>query len=252
MLKVKDLTIAYGSRTVLNNLNLELTTRGVYGLAAPNGTGKTTLLRCIGGVNPKAFKHVTVSLGNHSDLVANPTQKKLFHQCIFYYESEGMLFPSLTVRDHLNFISGVYQNSQDVQAILDELDMNHFAHMKVRELSLGMRQLCILAMALTSNAPFLVLDEPTNGLDPFNTQIILDVIKRYAQKDKTVLYSTHNLEHLQQTADYVLMFQDGALVWVDPQKEQVADAFERLYRYDGAANYLQSSRASAQTSPGTR
>lgn len=229
MLSVNQLTISYGDNTVLNSLDLTLDQPGVYGLAAPNGTGKTTLLRCIGGVDKRGFKHVSTMPGKHASQPLSPSNKKAYHQQIFYYESEGMLYPSLTVWDHLKLIERLYPNSQQASRIAATLGVDAFQNKKIKELSLGMRQVTILAMALISNAPYIILDEPTNGLDPFNTDLILSEIRRYAESDKTVLFSTHHLDYLQQIADQVLMFENGKLVWVDPARESVTEAFYRLY-----------------------
>ncbi len=112
----------------------------------------------------RAYKNIYLIPNAHGAKRIYPSNKIEYHKQLFYFESEGMLFPNLTVIDHLKFISDIFETKDNYVKITNALDMNYFLK-RIKELSLGMRQQLIIAMAISSNAKYIILDEPNNGLD---------------------------------------------------------------------------------------
>ncbi len=229
MLVVDNLTIKYKNHIVLNELSLNIKTPGIYALCAPNGYGKTTLLRAIGGMDLRAYKNIYLIPNAHSAKRIYPSNKIEYHKQLFYFESEGMLFPNLTVIDHLKFISDIFETKDNYVKITNALDMNYFLHKRIKELSLGMRQQLIIAMAISSNAKYIILDEPNNGLDILRGSLVNTLIKSYTQKDKLVFYSSHNLNQVADNAHQIFFLQEGKIQKYEKPARNLKNEFLNTY-----------------------
>ena len=184
MIEINNLTKRYYSLTALNNVSLRIPRGEVLGLLGPNGAGKTTLLKLIAGL-----------IRQDSGRIRPETAE----WPLIGFKPERLLFPNqLSVRDYLTMVAGVSDISrpQTRQVVMDSLarvGLLDAANKRIRNCSKGMRQRLGLAQVLIGDPPLLLLDEPSNGLDPQGQSEIHDVIRQLQADGKTIVMSSHQL-----------------------------------------------------------
>jgi len=180
----RGLTKRYGATLALDGLDLRVAAGEVYGFLGPNGSGKTTTIRCLLGLHrPTAGSATLFGVDAWHDPVAA-------HRRVAYVAGEPSLWPSLTTQETLVFLGRVHGGVDDAyRAVL--LDRFHVeADKKVRALSKGNRQKIQLLHAFSTRADLLVLDEPTSGLDPLMQEEFLDVLHEERQSGTSVFLIT--------------------------------------------------------------
>lgn len=209
MLKLKDITLSFGNHTVLDGFNYNFQNGTIYGLVAPNGTGKSTLINVILN-NLKPQKGYV----EYNELQYNneKTTVKL-HQEICAFPDQSELFSFMTGRDHLKFYANLWHNDpQKVKNIISTLKMETYIDRKVETYSLGMKQRLCFAMVVATNTSVMLLDEVMNGLDPQNVQLISQVLLNLRAQGKLIIMASHLLQNLQQYADQVLFLKNGKII----------------------------------------
>lgn len=189
-LKVKQMTYRVRGKTIFDQADMKIDAPGVYGLVAPNGYGKTTLLNLLTGLlNPQS---------GQIDLLDHPKTHQLIFDKVAYLQDNSVLYPYLTGQQHLDFLMQIHHLDQaDVEATAKRLKAADFLSKRVSSYSLGMKQRLLLVMALIVKPTLLLLDEPLNGLDPTTLRIVREVILDLEAKQQvTVLISSHNLDEL--------------------------------------------------------
>ena len=198
----------FGRRTALDGVDLEVREGEVYGLLGPNGAGKTTLISVLLGLTqPTSGRRW---LFGH-DLDEQPGEALRRVGSLI----EGPAFyPFLSGRDNLRCLGGVRRQvrSEQVVSALDLVGLGERGRDPYRSYSLGMKQRLGIALALLHDPDLLVLDEPTNALDPRGVVEVRELIKRLAGTGKTVLLCTHVLSEAQQVCDRVGILSGGRLV----------------------------------------
>jgi len=179
----------------------------VYGLLGPNGAGKSTLLKMITGIiRPTSGE---ILFNNHpwtrKDLL---TIGSLIESPPLYENLTA--FENLKVRATLMGIS-----TKRCQEVLRQMDLADTKNKKTSDFSLGMKQRLGIALALLNKPKLLVLDEPTNGLDPFGIEELRKMIKTFAASGISVIISSHVLSEIQQVADDIGILYDGSLLYQD-------------------------------------
>jgi ABC-2 type transport system ATP-binding protein len=238
-LVTEGLTKRYGSRVVVDSLSLEIPAGVVAGFIGPNGAGKTTTMAMLLGLVGPTGGSATV-LGSSID---NPAA---------YLGRVGALietpafWPGLTGIENLRVLATL--GGHDAGRILDVLDLvglNGRGGDRFGEYSLGMKQRLGIAGALLGDPELLVLDEPTNGLDPAGINEIRQFILELADGKRTVLVSSHILSELEHVADWLIVINDGALLYQGPTEEffgrvptMIALAPEHLADLDRLAELL--------------
>ena len=205
-LRAEGLSKRYGTIDALRDLDLEVAEGEVLGYLGPNGAGKTTTIRVLLGlVRPTAGRAEIFGLDCQRQAVDA-------HRRLAYVAGEASLWPSLTGAETLHLLARV-QGRVD-PAYRDELvgrfDLD--PSKKVRAYSKGNRQKLILIAALMSRADLLVLDEPTNGLDPLMEQAFRHCIHEAKERGQTVFLSSHILSEVEALCDRVGILRNGALV----------------------------------------
>lgn len=209
MLKLKDITLSFGNHIVLDDFNYNFQNGTIYGLVAPNGTGKSTLINVILN-NLKPQKGYV----EYNELQYNneKTTVKL-HQEICAFPDQSELFSFMTGRDHLKFYANLWHNDpQKVKNIISTLKMETYIDRKVETYSLGMKQRLCFAMVVATNTSVMLLDEVMNGLDPQNVQLISQVLLNLRAQGKLIIMASHLLQNLQQYADQVLFLKNGKII----------------------------------------
>jgi ABC-2 type transport system ATP-binding protein len=206
VIETRDLTKVFGRQVrAVDHLNLSVQRGEVYGFLGPNGAGKTTTLRVLLGlVRPTAGS--TVVLGRppgHPDGLAR----------VGAMVEEASFYPYLSGRDNLRVIARLTGRSDDgIDAVLDEVDLLQRGGHRFKTYSQGMRQRLGVAAALLKDPELLILDEPTNGLDPAGMAEMRLLIRKLGSGERSVLLSSHMLGEVQQVSDRVGVISHGTLI----------------------------------------
>jgi len=208
VLRVRGLTKRYGERLAVNNLSLAVGRGEIVGFLGPNGAGKTTTIRmCLGLIAPTAGS--VEILGRE---VARDGAAVLPY--VGALVEQPALYPYMSGRDNLRAIGAALGGVSPARldAVLDTVDLRSRAHDRVRTYSLGMKQRLGVAIALLQDPDLLILDEPTNGLDPAGMVEMRDLLRRLAAAGKTIFVSSHVLGEIQQICARVVIIARGRLI----------------------------------------
>jgi lantibiotic transport system ATP-binding protein len=215
LIETRGLTRRFGDRVAVDELNLSVPAAGVYGFLGPNGAGKTTAIRMLLGlIKPNAGEVRLFGV----PVAAN--RASLMRRVGALVESPS-LYPHLTGRENLEVtrrLLGAPRNLID--HALETVKLTKDADRRVREYSLGMRQRIGLALALLNKPELLILDEPTNGLDPAGIHEMRDLIRRLPDEfGVTVFLSSHLLGEVEQIAGHIGIIHEGKLLFQGPLTE---------------------------------
>lgn len=216
ILEVKDVNKYFGSKQVLKDVSFGIKRGEILGFIGPNGAGKTTTIKLILGLQSISSGDVFI---NGYDI------KKEFSKAIAnvgaIVESPD-LYMYLTGRKNLELISNMYKyvTKERIEEVIKLVGLENRIDDKVSKYSLGMRQRLGIAAAIIHKPNVLILDEPTNGLDPEGIKELRDLIKFLAKKEKMgVLISSHNLAELESFVTDVCLIQNGSIISISSIKE---------------------------------
>ena len=213
MIEISKVTKKYYTLTALDNVSLQIPAGEVFGLLGPNGAGKTTLFKLIAGIiNPTAGKikpagDVWPAIG---------------------YKPERLLFPNhLRVNEYLRQVARLSglpgpQINRAVNESLERVNLQSAANKKIRECSKGMRQRLAMAQILIGDPPLLLLDEPSNGLDPTGQAEIHACIQSLHQSGKTIVMSTHHLPEVTQVCTQLVILNRGQIHYENSMAQAMA------------------------------
>ena len=206
MIECHDVTKRYGRREAVAQVTATVRAGEVTLLLGANGAGKSTLLRCLLGVT--AFDG-RISVGGLDPIADGPAVRAL----IGYVPQSGGLHPDLTVAQTLEFYADIRRAPRErCAALLEDAGLTDYATARVGDLSGGMRQRLSFAVALLTDPPVLVLDEPSASLDARSRQWLVRQLRACAAEGRTVLVSTHAGQELLDAGDRRLVLEDGRLV----------------------------------------
>lgn len=208
VLQTVGLTKQYGTQFAVHNLNMNVERGKIYGLLGRNGAGKTTTIRMVTGLLQPTGGEIIL----FGEKMKTPT-KQIFGRIGALIESPAF-YENLTAKENLKIISDLRgtQSSNSIEEALKLVNLDKETKKRVKQFSLGMKQRLGIAMAMMHNPEFIILDEPTNGLDPIGIQQIRLLIKRLsAENGVTVLISSHILSEIEQMADKVGIIDKGIL-----------------------------------------
>ncbi|GHG49473.1 ATP-binding cassette domain-containing protein [Streptomyces griseocarneus] len=210
---IRELTKAYGPVRALDRLTVTVRPGRVTGFLGPNGAGKSTTLRVVLGLDRPTSGAALVD-GRPYASFAEPLRH------VGAVLDAAAAHPARTARDHL--LTLALSNRipvRRVEEVLEETGLAAAARRRVRTFSLGMRQRLGLAAALLGDPPVLMLDEPTNGLDPEGIVHLRRLTRRLADEGRTVLISSHLMTEMAQTADHLVVLGRGRLLADAPLKD---------------------------------
>ncbi len=231
-LVVHDIVKRFGDCTALDGVSLEVRPGEAFGLLGANGSGKTTLNRIIVGLlQPDAGEVQLGGVAMRSDPVG--ARRKLA-----YLPESASLYPDLSAVELLDFVAGLRQVA-DVPAkterLLAHLGLGEDGHRALGSYSTGMRRKAALASCLISDAPLMLLDEPTNGLDPPSITLFRDILQEWTKRGRSLLVSSHILEFIAKTCQRFAILHRGKLLAVGDLEELRAEVgipdadLERVY-----------------------
>ncbi len=205
VIETHDITRRFGHDVAVNNLNLRVRRGEVYGFLGPNGAGKTTTLRMLLGL-------AKATSGNALVLGRPPGAAEAIARIGALVEAPGF-YPSLSGRDNLRVLAHHSGTPvQRIDVVLDEVGLAHRAKDRFSAYSQGMRQRLGVAAALLKDPELLILDEPTNGLDPGGMVEMRSMIRGLAHGRRSVLLSSHLMQEVEEVCDRAGVISKGELV----------------------------------------
>ncbi len=232
ILKIENLCKNYGNLKALTNLNVEVKSGTVFGILGPNGSGKTTTLGILVGV-------LNASSGSFSWF--GNGQEDANRRRIGTLLETPNFYPYLNAVQNLEIVAKIkrVENVTDeIQRVLQAVDLYARRLSEFRSFSLGMKQRLAIASALLGEPDVLVLDEPTNGLDPEGIAEIRSLIIDIAKEGKTIIVASHQLDEIEKICNRVLILKNGvalkesALDELTEKKRQVAISSDDLKRLE--------------------
>jgi ABC-2 type transport system ATP-binding protein len=211
VLSIRNLTKDFGKLRAVNNLNLEVKAGQVFGMLGPNGSGKTTTLGMLMGVtNPSA--------GEFFWFGEPPTHQ--LRKKIGAVLEHPIFYPYLSGQKNLELNAMIKQCPPDnIPHVLELVELADRKDDKYKTYSLGMKQRLAIASALLNDPTVLILDEPTNGLDPMGIAEIRDIIRKIAANGKTIILASHLLDEVQKVCSHFAVLKKGTMVYTGPVDE---------------------------------
>jgi len=209
MIRIEHVTRKYGDLTAVSDVSLSIERGEIVGLLGHNGAGKTTLMKMITGfLEPTAGR---IEVGG-ADVVE---ERLAVQRQLGYLPENAPLYPEMEVGEYLTMMANlrevpVERREKAVQVAIERTGLTRHVGRPIGHLSKGFRQRVGLAQAIVHEPTLLVLDEPTNGLDPVQIQSIRELIKELG-KDATIILSTHIMQEVEAVCDRVLVMIDGKL-----------------------------------------
>ena len=210
MIKVENLKKAFGPKLAVNGISFTVERGEVLGFLGPNGAGKSTTMRMITGFIPPTEGRITVG-GN--DITTNPIEAK---RLIGYLPENAPAYPDMTVRSFLNFSAQVRglsgsERKRAIDRVIELCFLENVIHQSVDTLSKGYRHRTCFAQSIIHDPDILILDEPTDGLDPNQKHEVRSIIKRMGEK-KAIVFSTHILEEVEAVCSRAIIVDRGQIV----------------------------------------
>ncbi|MGE5456217.1 MAG: ABC transporter ATP-binding protein [Ignavibacteriales bacterium] len=206
MLKIEHLTKYYKNILGVQNLDLEIESGEIFGFIGPNGAGKSTTIKCILNLINKTDGKITF---NGQELTKENYQLK---KEIGYLSSEVNLYDDLTVMQMIDYSASFYDKdlSKRVEYLIKKLDVD--TTKKIDELSFGNLKKVGIILAFMHEPSLLILDEPTNGLDPLKQEAFFELLEEERKKGTTIFFSSHNLNDVKKICDRVGIIKNGNLI----------------------------------------
>lgn len=222
-IKIKDLTVTFPNKvTAVRHANLEIPA-GIFGLLGENGAGKTTLMRVLTTILPPTDG--TVELDG---ILYHEKNYGLIQRKIGYLPQEIDLYPGLTVQECLEYMGDLADVpgkvcKERIQYYLEKTSLTEHRKKKMKQLSGGMKRRVGLIQALLGEPDFLIIDEPTTGLDPEERIRIRNLLADFS-KNRTVLFSTHVVEDLAATCSRLAVMKKGSFLYAGGVQELLNQA----------------------------
>lgn len=222
ILETKNLTKRYGNQTAVDDISLKIARNSIYGLLGPNGAGKSTTLKMIVGFLRPTEGQIMFD--------GRPWKRDALTKIGSLIEAPA-LYGNLTAEENLlvhTKLLGIPR--EKIHEVLQTVNLQDTGKKRTSQFSMGMKQRLGIAAALLNDPQLLVLDEPTNGLDPFGIQELRELISSFPQKGITVLLSSHILSEVAQVVDDIGIISGGRLLFQgapDPD-EDLEDFFTEV------------------------
>lgn len=208
VIEVNNVHKAFGKTKAVNDVSFEVNKGRIFGLLGPNGAGKTTTIRMINYILSPDSGSVTIN-----GEVASPETQKV----IGYMPEERGLYKKMKVFDQLMYLTQLKgMNSNDAKKAIDywleRFEASDWKKKEINELSKGMSQKIQFIATIAHDPDIYIFDEPFSGLDPINSETLKEIIIELREKGKTILFSTHRMEQVEQMCDDICLFNKGEAV----------------------------------------
>lgn len=211
IISIKNLKMSYGSKTVLNGINLEISRGQIIGYIGTNGAGKSTTIKIMLGIIEGYVGKVEI-LGQD---ISNGSVE--YKKRIGYVPELADIYENLTAYEYISFLGGIYGLEEKklierVKKLMDLFGMEDVINSRISSFSKGMRQKLLIICSLIHNPDILFFDEPLSGLDANSVMVFKEVMKTLARQGKTIFYSSHIMDVVEKVSDRILLINDGQVV----------------------------------------
>ena len=205
-LKIKNLTKKFGEQVALSNININIEKNEIIGLLGANGAGKSTLMKSVvGGLKIDSGEIIF----NNKDITTNEVETK---SKIGFLPENNPLYLDMFVKEYLQFVANIHNIPyENVEKVINLVGLTPEKSKKIKQLSKGYKQRVGLAQAIIHRPDLLILDEPTNGLDPNQIVEIRNLIKEIGQ-EKTIIISTHIMQEVEALCSRVILIHKGNII----------------------------------------
>jgi ABC-2 type transport system ATP-binding protein len=210
-IRIRNLAKQYGSKTVLDNINLDIYRGQVLGYIGPNGAGKSTTVKIITGIIQDYTGDVTV---DGIDLRTNTLEVK---KKIGYIPELAELYDLLTPAEYLEFVGKLYHMPDELikersERMLDTFGLSANINQRMDSFSKGMRQKVLITAGLLHNPDIVILDEPLSGLDANAVIMVKELIQVLKQEGKTIFYCSHMMDVVEKVSDRIVLINKGQII----------------------------------------
>ncbi len=229
VLELKNVTKIMGNRKIVDNVSFEINSGEIFGFLGPNGAGKTTTIKMITGL---------LKIDEGDILISNNDVKKNFEKALSQVGGiieNPEMYGYLTGRTNLEIYGRMHGNisKERINEVIKLVKLENRINDKVKKYSLGMRQRLGVAQALLHNPKLLILDEPTNGLDPMGIKELRDTLRHLAEEEGlAVLVSSHLLSEMELMCDRVGIIDNGKIIDIKTLKDIKKQNMESLITYE--------------------
>ncbi len=197
MIKISNISYSYGKHQALSDVSITIEKNSIFGIVGPNGAGKSTLIKLLLSILHIQDGNIDVVNGNKYGVVM---------------EDLGM-FPGFSARKNLQIVATIKNSSYDeIDIVLQKVGLQDSANKKVKQLSFGMKQRLSIASALLGSPNVLILDEPTNGLDPIAIIQLRELINNIAKENITIIIASHILTEIEKICSDVAIMNKGKII----------------------------------------
>jgi ABC-2 type transport system ATP-binding protein len=208
MIEVRDLRKEYGEFVAVEGSSFSVEPGEVFGIIGPNGAGKTTTLKTLAGLLEPT--------SGAAEVAGYPADDPAMRQSLGFLPEESPLYEQMTALSYLRFFADLYDVPRDVadERIHDTLDRHDLDHREraIGDMSKGMKRKVAIARSLVNDPDVLIYDEPASGLDPLTTNYIIEFTRDLADDGRTVVFSAHNLYHVESICDRIAIMNEGRIV----------------------------------------
>ena len=221
MIEIKNLSKNFGDLKALDNVSFDVKKGELFGVIGQNGAGKSTLFRSM------------MNFYDHFDgqiLYEGEKMSKVPLEKIGFLPEERSLSPKKTIREEVKFFARLNQmrnlDEKTLQAYFDRFEIKGSLDDKIKSLSKGNQQKVQLLASLIYKPEFLILDELFSGLDPYNANLLMGIIKEINNQGTTIIFSSHNMENVEYLCDRLIMLKNGKIVLKDSPNE-IRNSYEK-------------------------
>ncbi len=254
-LEIKNLKKSFGDQIVLDKITLNLESVHAMVVIGPSGGGKTTLLRCIAGLQSFEYGSIRVNnnalYGTQEQTTLSQGNEARSRQLREYRKRVGMVFQSYNLFPHLNALQNIVlpltkihgfskeDATTKAMSLLQRFKLDEHIHKRPHQLSGGQKQRIAISRSIAIEPEFLALDEPTSALDPEFTVDVLDMIRELRNDDIHLVLVTHHMGFARNVADYICYLEDGLIkshgspreMFDDPNSSGIANFLNNVLKY---------------------
>lgn len=221
MIEIKNLSKNFGNLKALDDVSFDVKKGELFGVIGQNGAGKSTLFRSMMNFYDHFDGHILYEGKPMADI---PLEK------IGFLPEERSLSPKKTIREEVKFFARLNQmrnlDEKTLQAYFDRFEIKGTLDDKIKSLSKGNQQKVQLLASLIYKPEFLILDEPFSGLDPYNANLLMGIIKEINNQGTTIIFSSHNMENVEYLCDRLIMLKNGKIV-LKGSPDEIRNSYEK-------------------------
>ncbi|WP_311537455.1 ATP-binding cassette domain-containing protein [uncultured Anaerococcus sp.] len=221
MIEIKNLSKNFGDLKALDDVSFEVKRGELFGVIGQNGAGKSTLFRSM----MNFYDHFDGEILYEGEPMADVPLEK-----IGFLPEERSLSPKKTIREEVKFFARLNQmrnlDEKTLKSYFDRFEIKGSLDDKIKSLSKGNQQKVQLLASLIYKPEFLILDEPFSGLDPYNANLLMGIIKEINEEGTTIIFSSHNMENIEYLCDRLIMLRNGKIV-LNGSPDEIRNSYEK-------------------------